>query len=229
MRTQFTFYESFYKALSCIKDTDARCAAYDVICSYALTGEIPDFDELPDAVALAFEMARPVLDSAAKKAKNGRSGGSKSKAKESKPKANRSKAKANASKPEANASEKEGEKEKEKENEIEIEDECYISPLSPLDENFGEAGPALSEWLRYKAERGEPYKPQGLTAFLDTVRRNIKAHGADAVAAVIRDSMASGYHGVTWDRVRGMPQNAESRQHAFDEMVAEFMAEGDAS
>lgn len=228
MRKQFTFYRSYFEAVVDLPKRE-QLSLLLAICEYALDGKEPS---LTGAARGMFRLIQPTLDSSAAKAEIGKQGGSK---RQANGKQTASEAEANAkqtrSKTQANAKQtaSENEKENENENEKEIENECYISPLPPLDENFGEAGAALSEWLRYKAERGEPYKPQGLTAFLDTVRRNIKAHGADAVAAVIRDSMASGYHGVTWDRVRGMPQNAESRQHAFDDLVSEFMAEGDAS
>ena len=95
-RKQFTFYASFYKAIQRIKNKTARCAAYDAIASYALTGEMPDVSRLPDAAAAVFEIAQPVLDSSRKKAESGSKGGeSKGKQSESKPQANASKAEAN--------------------------------------------------------------------------------------------------------------------------------------
>ena len=129
-RKQFTFYESFASALRRIKKDADRAKAYDAICNYALFGELPDLDSLPDSAAIAFELIKPTLDASAKKAKSGKSGGE-TKQTESKPQAN---AKQTKSKPQANAKqtkrEKEGEKEKEVEGEIEIEkeNECYILP-----------------------------------------------------------------------------------------------------
>lgn len=128
MRTQFTFYESFYKAISRIKKKADRADAYDIICSYALFQEEPDLDSVSDAVAIAFELLRPVLDKAREKAENGKNGGIK-------PKAN---AKQSESKTEANAKveqavskkEKEVEKEKEIDN-IHPTDVCAELPSSP--------------------------------------------------------------------------------------------------
>lgn len=125
-RSQFTFYESFFKAVSRIKKAQDRAAAYDMICAYALYQTEPDLDKAPDSVAIAFDLLRPVLDKAKEKAENGKNGGSK-------PKAN---GKQTGSKPEANGKlgnipskkEKEGEKEIEKEVEKEIE----IDNISPL-------------------------------------------------------------------------------------------------
>lgn len=114
MRKQFTFYESFYNALCRIKKKTDRADAYDMICAYALHQIDPDLENASDAVAIAFELLRPVLDKAKEKAESGKQGASKREA-------NREQT---ASKPQApeklgeTVSEKEGEKEKEEEKEI---------------------------------------------------------------------------------------------------------------
>lgn len=74
-RTQFTFYESFFKAIRRIKSKSARADAYDAICAYALWGEEPELDKLPDAAAIAFEVAKPNLDASRRKAAGGQKGG----------------------------------------------------------------------------------------------------------------------------------------------------------
>ena len=75
VRTQFTFYESFFRSVSRIRKAADRASAYDAICSYALYGTEPDMDKLPDAAAIAFEVARPNLDASRRKAKSGKAGG----------------------------------------------------------------------------------------------------------------------------------------------------------
>ncbi len=67
-RTQFTFYESFSKALSRIKKKADRADAYDAICNYALYGVEPDMEVLPESVAIAFDLIRPTLESSWRKA-----------------------------------------------------------------------------------------------------------------------------------------------------------------
>lgn len=125
-RTQFTFYESFFKAISRIKKKADRADAYDIICSYALYQKEPDLDSVSDAVAIAFELLRPVLDKAREKAESGKKGGSKGENTESKPEANDKQGET------ANKKEKEKEIEVEKEIEIEkdIEDVCAELPGS---------------------------------------------------------------------------------------------------
>ena len=122
VRNQFTFYASFWETAKRIKSKAARADLYDTICRYALEGEEPDLDKLPESVAVAFINAKPNLDASRKKAESGKHGGSK-------PKAN---GKQNESKPKQPRSEKENEKEKE--NEIEGEKEKKQSP--PLDGTF---------------------------------------------------------------------------------------------
>jgi hypothetical protein len=74
-RTQFTFYDSFFRSISRIKNKAARCDAYDAICRYALTGEEPDYDNMADIAAIAFEGAKPNLDASRRKAESGKKGG----------------------------------------------------------------------------------------------------------------------------------------------------------
>lgn len=118
-RTQFTFYESFFKAISRIKKKQDRADAYDMICAYALYQKEPDLDSASDAVAIAFELLRPVLDKAKERSESGKKGGSK-------PEAN---VKQNENKPEANA--KQGKAASKKEKEIEIENEVEVDNIPP--------------------------------------------------------------------------------------------------
>lgn len=143
-RTQFTFYESFYKAVKRIKDPESRAQAYDAICAYALYGQEPNLDSFSDFSAIAFELIKPNLDSSRKKAENGKAGGSK--------KQNKSKKEANK-KQEQTENEKENkiENEKEKENKIENEKECEYNNTPILEKvekiKFGEYG-----WVKLKPE-----------------------------------------------------------------------------
>ena len=73
-RKQFTMYESVYKALRRIRKKQDRADAYDAICAYALYQEEPDMDAMSDAAAIAFDLIRPVLDSARKEANRKQTG-----------------------------------------------------------------------------------------------------------------------------------------------------------
>lgn len=120
-RTQFTFYESFFRALSHIRSAESKAEAYDAICRYALYGDEPNIDEISETAAMVFELVKPNLDASRRKAEIGKTGGAKSKT-EAKP----SKTEANGSKPKQTESKKENKKE----NKIEIEYKC--EPPTPL-------------------------------------------------------------------------------------------------
>lgn len=116
-------YESIYKALQKIRNKKDRAEAYDAICAYALYNTEPDLNSVSDAVAIAFELTRPVLDSARKKAENGKQGGSKTKANSKQKESKQEQPEREKEKEKENENEKEVEKENENEEEIEKENE----------------------------------------------------------------------------------------------------------
>ena len=76
---------------------------------------------------------------------------------------------------------------------------------------FGEPlDSAVSDWLKYKAEKKQGYKPAGLKSLLAQIGCEASLHGAEAVAAAIAVSMASNYQGIIWDRIGG-PGHADAR------------------
>ena len=72
-----------------------------------------------------------------------------------------------------------------------------------LDDRFSAPlADSVSDWLAYKAERREGYKPTGLRNLLSEIENRAKAHGDAAVCEVIRLSMANGWKGIIWDRLK---------------------------
>lgn len=128
-RTQFTFYESFSKAISHIHDAVERAAAYDTICDYVFYGKEPG-DDLSDTVMIVFELVRPTLDASQRKAENGKAGG--------RPRKNLEKPKKTYDAFCFSESESEKEEEKEKEVEIEIENKNDYSLSPPYPPQEGE-------------------------------------------------------------------------------------------
>lgn len=210
MRKQFTFYASFWEAVKRIKDPVAKAEAYDVICEYALTGTEPDIDSLSDAAAIAFTMAKPNLDSSRQKAEAGTRGGNRSKA-EAKPKqieANGKQTQAEPKQGEAASKSEQAVSKKEKESKREIEkekeNECYTPPTpSVSDFDFSpDLESAVNDWLAYKQERREAYKPTGLKSLLTQIKKAASEHGDAAVVEVIRQSMSANYMGIVFDRLK---------------------------
>lgn len=125
-RTQFTFYSSFARAISHIRKKADRADAYDAIVNYALYGIDPDLKSLPDSVAIAFDLAKPNLDSSRKKAEGGKKSGKNS------GKTEGTSGEDSGKIPATSGEDADNKKEEEKENKKEIENECYLAPACEL-------------------------------------------------------------------------------------------------
>ena len=207
-RSQFTFYESFYRAIGRIKKKADKADAYDALCAYALYGVVPDLEKLPDSVAVVFEMCKPNLDASRRKAESGKRGGAAKQAE-----ASRKQTEINGKQTEAAPKQDKGQ---DKEQEKEQVKEQMLGETPPPGKANGkqtdEAAelerlpailqPVMREWLEYKRQRREKYTPVGLTALISEVLNNAGKYGDAAVAQIVRTSMASGYKGIVFDRLQ---------------------------
>ena len=75
---------------------------------------------------------------------------------------------------------------------------------------------AVEDWLSYKRERRESYKPTGHKLLLSQIANKANEYGESAVAEVIRTSISSGYKGIVFDRLRAMPAKAVDDSPPFD-------------
>lgn len=223
-RSQFTFYRSFFEAVFKIKNKAARAEAYDAICKYALFNDAPDVDKMSDAAAIAFMLIKPNLDASRRKAKSGKSGGiSKQTASKTEANSKQSGSKTEASdKQEQPASEKEKEKEKEKEN------ECYPpTPFSQIIASYSFSEPLMAKttaWLKYKSERRESYKEQGLKSLLTQIQKNAAKYGEQAVIDLMEQCMAANWAGIIWDRLmKGGTANGKPDGNAQSERVGHYL------
>lgn len=73
-RKQFTFYASFFEAVSMLSRATDRCRVYEAICRFGLYGEEPDPNKLTGGAALAWQLIRPVLDAGRRRAESGKRG-----------------------------------------------------------------------------------------------------------------------------------------------------------
>ena len=60
---------------------------------------------------------------------------------------------------------------------------------------------ALTDWLTYKREKRQSYKPTGLTKFLTEVENKLKLHAEADVIALISECMANNWQGIIWDKI----------------------------
>ena len=179
-RTQFTFYESFYRSIARMKKKSDQADAFIAIARLALYGEMPDLDAMPDMAASALENIIPIILASNRKAENGKKGGSKSEAND----------KQNGSKTEAKRKQTRSEKENEKENEIEIENEClkkrakqkygqYHNVLltdeeyAALKSEFADVDERIERLSEYIASKGVKYK-----SHIATIRAWARKDGA---------------------------------------------------
>lgn len=77
-------------------------------------------------------------------------------------------------------------------------------PLTPPDGGWGfgdELTAAFSDWLAYKREKRQDYKPTGLKSLVTQARKYAAQYGEQAVADLIRVCMASNWQGIIFDRL----------------------------
>ena len=195
MTDGFIFYQSFYEALQDLSPED-RLAAYDAICEYGITGQI---GELSGTVRAIFLLVKPQIDANEKRRENGKKGG--------RPKANNNQTETkqkpndnqNETKNEANTNLKKNGKVKEKAKDI--------IPPTPLTESemSDRLKVKVEEWVQYKKERRESYKPTGFKHLVTEVENMERKYGTNSVIEAIDTAMASGWKGMNLDRIRGEP------------------------
>ena len=79
----------------------------------------------------------------------------------------------------------------------------------------------VKDWLTYKHEKRQDYKTVGLNALLKQISAAAETYGDDAVIQVIRNSMASNYQGITFDRLAKSGARKTDRLSWIDEVVLE--------
>ena len=219
MSEGFVFYQSFADALEALPAEDYK-ECVSALCKYAINGEEPETDN--PFVKMFFTLARPQVDANNKRREAGKNGGV---AKASNHVANPSKDVASACQSVAKVKVKEKVKDK---------DNPPISPLTVCGmsaddlETLGvvrKVAEKLSEWITSRLEQGDPITETGLKSLVSIAKDKISKHGADAVAQLITECMASGYKGIVWDRLEkarsGTPKKAwqpEERTSAYGDM-----------
>lgn len=60
----------------------------------------------------------------------------------------------------------------------------------------------VREWLQYKQEKRQTYKPTGLKALITQVQNNSQIYGETTVIELINMCMSNGWQGIIWDRLK---------------------------
>jgi hypothetical protein len=83
----------------------------------------------------------------------------------------------------------------------------------------------LTEWLEYKKERRESYKPMGLKSFLTEVENKLKRNREEDVIALINECMANNWQGIIWDKIKGRsagPQRVGAKPNDFEHPAEDY-------
>lgn len=240
MSEGFIFYGSFLEGVEQLPE-DMQLEALKGIIRYGL-GEDPEVSGISAAL---LAMAKPQIDANRKRRADGAKGGRPSKQVEDSSECENhrlSDAKPVVIETETSGYECENNrlsdaKPKVKEK-VKVKDKVKdIPPISPLAvcgmsaddlETLGvvrKVAEKLSDWITSRLEQGDPITETGLKSLVSIAKDKITKHGADAVAQLITECMASGYKGIVWDRLEkarsGTPKKAwqpEERTSAYGDM-----------
>lgn len=216
MSEGFIFYGSFLEGVEQLPE-DMQLEALKGIIRYGL-GEDPEVSGISAAL---LAMAKPQIDANRKRRADGAKGGRPSKQVEDSPESENHRL--------SDAKPKVKEKVKVKDKDIPPISPLAVCGMSADDlETLGvvrKVAEKLSEWITSRLEQGDPIAETGLKSLVSIAKDKITKHGADAVAQLITECMASGYKGIVWDRLEkarsGTPKKAwqpEERTSAYGDM-----------
>ena len=234
MRDSFVFYSGWYMAISNLPEEE-RVKAYDAIMQYALFEEEPE----PGTIAAAiFMMAKPLIDKNRKRYENGCRGADYGKRggrpKKENPDQENKNPKETPNKPQENPKETPNRENKTRNDNVNDNENVNVKE-KPSKEGKKKTDPVsdsdmsepmkdkVREWLRYKNERREPYKPTGLQTLVNRIAKEERAHGTGAVMRLIDDSMSNGWRGIIWDRLGKQTYGARDTPRqltGFDALIA---------
>lgn len=90
---------------------------------------------------------------------------------------------------------------------------------SSLDDKVKEE---VEKWLEYKKERKDKYTGIGFRSLLTKTEKSCNEFGNDAVIDVIENSIASGYQGIIWDKLKKGGNNGTVSKKDEDECDYNF-------
>lgn len=78
---------------------------------------------------------------------------------------------------------------------------------------------AVKDWIKYKTEKGQAYKPTGLNSFLVQVQKHAQKHGNKIIIELINDCMANNWAGVAWDRLDNAKNQNTAKSRAEEAKI----------
>lgn len=193
----FVFYKSFADALLDMDPEECK-ACIASLCRYAFDGE----EETETPMSKVFlTLVKPQIDANIQRREAGRSGGT---AKASKAVANPSDATEDAKQSLANVNVNVNANANANVKENPPTPFTVEEATSDALQTLGvvkDVADKLSEWITSRREQGSPITETGLKSLVSIAKAKTKEHGVEKVAQLITECMASGYKGITWDRL----------------------------
>lgn len=205
----FNAYHSYLKSIEPLNDAE-RGRLFTALLEYSSTGAEPELrgNERYIFPTMKEQIDRDIAKYEAKCAKNRESSAKGGAANAKRWEPNGSRSKPNGAEREPNGSQRQRQRQGQRQGQGQGHTLSGNSAQSaqepPGVSDFGFApdlADAVNDWLAYKQERREAYKPVGLKSLLTQIKNAAAANGDAAVAAVIRQSMSSGYKGIVFDRL----------------------------
>ena len=73
----------------------------------------------------------------------------------------------------------------------------------------------INDWIKYKKEKRDSYKEQGLKSLITQIKNNIKKYGEEKVINIIVESMANNYQGIVWNRLEKIPKEKPKEEEIY--------------
>lgn len=186
MIEKFTFYKNYYEIIKYLPDKD-KLKLYNAILEYMFEDKEPELKELLKGIWINLKMP---LDTNKKNINNGNKGG--------RPKNQND----NQKETQTITQIKPNREPKVKANNISY----FLFLISNNNYKYIKENNNLYnkiiEWLKYKEERKEIYKPTGLQSLLTQIENQVEIYGEEMIINLINECMGNNYKGIIFEKLQ---------------------------
>ncbi len=186
-KESFVFYKGFREAINALPQ-EYQLKTLQYLMDYAFDGTEPEENGVEKALFLSF---KPQIDASQKRYQtvvaNGQKGGRPKKENDN-----------------DNVNDNDNSNQNEKNNPPNPIGDSLQKQLKTIRDSFvfTEAlHNKVNDWLDYKKEKRQPYKPKGLQSLLSQIQQQYFQYGEQSVISIIDLSMANNYEGILWAKI----------------------------
>ncbi len=221
-KESFVFYKGFREAINALPQ-EYQLKTLQYLMDYAFDGTEPEENGVEKALFLSF---KPQIDASQKRYQtvvaNGQKGGrpkkenkqQESENNQQESENNQNTKNQNQQKPNTNLNDNDNDNDNVNDNDNSNQNEKN-NPPNPIGDSlqkqlktirdsfvFTEAlHNKVNDWLDYKKEKRQPYKPKGLQSLLSQIQQQYFQYGEQSVISIIDLSMANNYEGILWAKI----------------------------